>query len=187
MSASTGSSGSRARASPTPIWRTGRSRVPIIEKAYAFFRRQEGTYASLASGDGTLDEQLNATNTVRYDIEDDIAHADLIAEDVSGSLSGPHKAIIDAGVRDLLTWIIVQQWAGKAVYTGAFSSVSDDTPLSEERYRRATHLFAVDHVEVNGQGQPIGLVLYNPYGYLQPLYDFTRIFFFVGRAVIWDM
>src|SRR4029077_494790 len=105
--------------------------------------------------------------------EDDISHAELIAEDLTGELSAGHKATIDAGVRGLLTWIMERQWEGKAVYTGAFSSVSDSTPLSEEWYRRGKHAFAADHVEVNAQGQPIGLVLYNPYGHLQPLYDFT--------------
>lgn len=38
--------------------------VPIVEKAYAFYRRAKGNYDSIASGDGTNDEDMDiATNS----------------------------------------------------------------------------------------------------------------------------
>ncbi len=45
----------------------------------------------------------------------------------------------------------------------------------------------VDHVETAADGTPTALVLRDPYGSYPRLTDLTRIYFCIGRGIIWDM
>lgn len=159
--------------------------VAIVEKAYCFFRKMEGTYASIASGDGTVQDHLNLAKK-SYKIEDGITAQQVIDWHGDGSPSGPIADAVEAGALSLLQWMDDQLAEGQAVYTGARSGVSDSTPLqlddpdvdgNQSTFRRGQHIYVVDSVLKDGDDNIIGVRLYNPYGWYHTLTDFTRIYF----------
>lgn len=164
--------------------------VPIVEKAYAFFRKHKGTYPSIASGNGTAADHLNLTQDT-YTIEDGVTPEEVMAWQNAGSPNGALKNQITTSVVGLLNWIDAQIANGKAMTTGARSTVSDMTPLqlddpntdsNESTYRRGQHIYHIDEVKKDANGNPIGIVLRNPYGSYRTMMDFTRIHFCIGRA-----
>ena len=165
--------------------------VPIVEKAYAFFRTQQGNYPSLNSGDGKHHGHLHAT-TEPMELAG-VTALQVIDWVGQGSPSGAVANAVNAGVVYLLNWIALAQANGEAVYTGGPSGISDSTPLllglptdgSVNTYRSGQHQYMVDHVEFADNGQPVALVLRDPYGSYRTLTDFARIYFCIGRAVIW--
>jgi hypothetical protein len=165
--------------------------VPIVEKAYAFFRKEKGTYPSIASGNGTVYEHLNVTKGV-YEIEDGVTAQQVINWFNSGSPSGSLKTKITTGVVDLLNWMDAQIASGKGVITGARSGISNmtalqlddpDTEANESTYRRGQHVYHVDEILRDANNNPTGVVLRDPYGSYRTITDFTRIYFCIGGAV----
>lgn len=169
--------------------------VPIVEKAYAFYRRAKGNYDSIASGDGTNDEDMDiATNS--YKINDGITPEQVIAWNAAGQPAGTIKTAVTKGATDLLNHIKTQQAAGKPVMVGGRSTLSNNlalqvddpsTSTNESTWRRGQHIYMVDHVNVDAMGNPTGMVLRNPYGSYLTLTDFTRIYFCVGGAGTWEI
>jgi hypothetical protein len=145
--------------------------VPIVEKAYAFFRRDNSTYASIASGDGKLADQTDALEvghkwpaTLTQQQMDDWAKA--------GFPAGSVKDQVDAAAQEMLGWINAQRTAGIPVVIGAVSGVTDSTPLrdddpstpsNESTWHRGQHIYMVDHVTVDAGGTPVSITLRNPY------------------------
>jgi hypothetical protein len=169
--------------------------VAIVEKAYAFFRKLQGTYASIASGNGTLPNHLNLSRTT-WTIEDGVTPEEVVAWHAAGSPAGALKDKIQVGVVNLLSWIKDRLAAGKALTTGARSSLGNNlaiqlddpaTEANESTYRRGQHVYMIDSVLTNAAGEPTGLKLYNPYGYNVTVTDFTRLYFCIGRAQAWDV
>jgi hypothetical protein len=82
--------------------------------------------------------------------------------------------------------------AGKAVTTGASPGISNYTSIkystgSDSTYRRGKHIYMVDRVLKDNNGDPIGLVLRDPYGPERTITDFTRLYFCIGRAAAWNV
>ena len=169
--------------------------VPIVEKAYAFFRKGQGTYASIAYGNSTTPEHLNLDYSV-WQIQDGVDPQDVVDWVANGSPSGALQDVINAGVVSLLNWIQSQIDLGMALTTGARAQISNSTAIAlddpttdgaESTYRRGQHVYHVDGILKDADGNPTGLVLRDPYGVYRTLTDFTRIYFCVGRAAIWDV
>ena len=169
--------------------------VPIVEKAYAFFRRNEGNYDSIASGDGATAEHLNAVDT-HWTIQDGIAAADVVAWYNNNSPNGTMKNAVNAGAVSLMNWYKSQRALGKAVIAGSRSGVSNNTPImlddpntaaNESTYHRGQHIYMVDHVQTDANGNPTGVVLRDPYGIYRTITDFTRIYFCLGGGAVFDV
>jgi hypothetical protein len=177
--------------------------VPIVEKAYAFWRMLKGSYPSIAGG--------NASGTPVYDdlgrgsdphqINDGVTAKQVINWFNAGSPDGAIKDKVIAGATDMLDWIRLELQSGNAVVVGAVSNFKNTTPLqvddpstaaNENTFRRGQHVFVVDKVLTDSSG-PIGLRLRNPYGTQGPNHDgyievtdLTRIYFCISRAVSID-
>jgi hypothetical protein len=165
--------------------------VAIVEKAFAFFRYELGSYAAIAGGDGYTHEYLGVTQT-SWEIQDGVTAEEVVSWYNAGMPSGIIQDTINAGVIELLNWIQGQLDSGKAVTTGARSRIKNSTPIqlddptttddNESTYRRGQHIYMVDSILHDEDGNPNGLVLRDPYGYNRTLTDFTRIYFCIGRA-----
>ncbi len=157
--------------------------VPIVEKAFAIFRKNWATYTAIAGGDGKTPGYLGVTDST-YTIDDGVTAQDVIDWYNSGSPDGALKSTIQTGVYNLLYWIKAQRDARKPLITGARSGVRNTTPIQLDTYRRGQHIYMVDHVLTDAWGTPTGLVLRDPYGLYRTITDFTRIYFCIGRAIV---
>jgi hypothetical protein len=165
--------------------------LPIVEKAWAFFRNQEGNYTSISGGNNGLGGTIGfgANNDVRYDIDDSVYGAQAIINWVNaGRPAGATANYINTTVPQLLNWIADRQDEGKPVYTGNKSGASNSMAFDLDNWRRGQHIIMIDHVNFDANGNPISLTLRDQYG---PTYrtitDWARIYFLIGRAVIYDM
>lgn len=171
--------------------------APIVEKAYAFFRYNQGSYESISGGDGTTHEQLGVTQLVKEQSEP-VSAQKVIDWVAAGKPTGWTKALIHGAVTNFLNWIKAQRLAGNAITIGGRSSLSNNlalqlddpaTDANESTWRRGQHIFMVDRVLTDGNGNPTGLVVRNPYGTQGPngdgyitITDFSRIYFCIGSA-----
>lgn len=165
--------------------------VPIVEKAWAFFRRQEGNYDSISGGNGPGSGPVSfgADNTTRYDIDATTYDANAIIAWVNaGRPAGATANYVNATVPQLLNWIQARQDEGRPVYTGNISGANNMTSFDPDNWRRGQHIIMVDHVNFDANGNPISLTLRDQNG---PTYrtisDFARIYFLIGRAVLYEM
>ncbi len=167
--------------------------VAIIEKAYAYFRKKQGSYASIASGNGTLQNHLNL-DKASWKVDDGITAEQVIAWYNGGSPSGAISDAVHAGAVGLLNWMDAQLAAGQAVYTGARSGIGNGTPLqvddpatdgNESTFRRGQHIYMVDSILKDGVGNITGVKLRDPYGSYRTLTDFTRIYFCLSAGAAW--
>jgi hypothetical protein len=165
--------------------------VPIIEKAFAIGRRDTGNYPSISGGNGLTLSNLKYTATT-WEIQDGIAPATVVSWFNNGKPAGATKTAINTGVVNLLNWIHQQNNLGIPLTTGARSGIGNGTAImldnaatadtNESTYRRGQHIYQVDHVTFDGNGNPTGLVLRDPYGVYRTITDFVRIYFCIGRA-----
>lgn len=160
--------------------------VPIVEKAYAFFRRQLGDYDSIASGDGLQYGHLGVTESYKA-INDGVTAEQVVLWFNNGSPDGALKNTIRAGVLDQMNWVQSQLDAGKAVILSARSGLSNMTAIQESNYRVGQHVYMIDSVMRNADGDAIGLRLRDPYGSYREITDFTRLYFCIKRAVAMDV
>jgi hypothetical protein len=172
--------------------------VPIVEKAYAFWRRQQGNYPSINGGNGGpqhVSEDLGLTQEV-YEITDGVTPQQVINWVNSGSPDGWFKLNIKLRVTALLNWIQSEIASGEAVVTGAVAGVGNSTAMKvdnpnteaqESSWRRGQHIYHVDSVLTDANGDPSGIVLRDPYGQTRTITDFTRIYFLIGRAISLDV
>ncbi|WP_428941004.1 C2 family cysteine protease [Fontivita pretiosa] len=112
--------------------------VPVVEKAWAFFRNNEGTYASIAGGNnpGTGWWEALGVNSGRL----------------------PAESFPDANV--YLTWIKAQLDAGMTVIAGGPAGFANSDFQGE---RRGQHVYMVDTVNTIN-GMPTSIKLRDPYG-----------------------
>ena len=168
---------------------------PIVEKAFALFRREEGSYASIdgGNGEGSGTVIMGANNDERYDIPDACFGFGCDATAViswvgAGRPAGLLNNYINTKVPVLLNWIQDRQDEGKPVYTGNISGASNSTSFIEDNWRRGQHIIMVDHVNYDANGNPISLTLRDQIGnQYRTITDFARIYFLIGRAVVYDM
>jgi hypothetical protein len=165
--------------------------LPIVEKAWAFFRNQAGTYASISGGNNGLGGTIGfgADNETNFTIDDTTYDAQAIINWVNaGKPAGATANFVNAQVPQLLNWIADRQDEGYPVYTGNISGASNSTAFHIDNWRRGQHIIMIDHVNFDANGNPISLTLRDQYG---PTYrtitDWARIFFLIGRARLYEM
>lgn len=170
--------------------------VPIVEKAYAFFRRDEGTYRSIDGGDGLLPDQLGA-GMEQHPWGDGFTQEYVKGWDDDGQPSGPDQTKIRDSVRSMLRWISDRRDEGYPVVVGGAPNLSngmkliieDDpstTKIEKNNFRHGTHIYMVDHVDWTNAVTPT-LVLRNPYGPLVALTDTARIAYAISSAGAYSM
>jgi hypothetical protein len=118
--------------------------VPIVEKAWAFYRDKLGNYTSIAGGNNpgiNLDTALNLMQPVNIET----------ASFANG------QAYLSA-IQDALA-------QGLAVTFGAPVSFNDNTLEASTTYRRGQHVYVVEAVLTDANGTPTGIQLYNPWGF----------------------
>jgi len=159
-----------------PIW------PAIIEKAFAACRRPPYTYKTIEGGKGETLCRLAVTEAVlhRKDCADPQEIADWVK---NGAPDGSIRDAINSDALRVLLWIKTRHDAGKAIIVGSSPGISDRTPVrppsakKESTYHRGQHIYMVNRLETDQQGNPIGLVLRDPFGKYRTLKDFIRISF----------
>ncbi len=169
--------------------------APIVEKAFAWFRDREGSYASISGGNsgtsGTV--IMGADNTEVYEIGGYEAQS-IVNWVAAGRPAGAIANHVNASVPVLLNWIIDRQAEGRPVYTGIVSGADNATVLIaptdtvDGTWRRGQHIVMVDRVTFDANGIPNGLVLRDQIGGVDRVFtDVARIYFLIGRARMYDM
>ncbi|MEO6773821.1 MAG: C2 family cysteine protease [Kofleriaceae bacterium] len=162
--------------------------MPIVEKAYAFYRRRAGAYASLGGGDGTGPTAFGANTDESFTILPIYDAADIIAWDAAGRPSGGIDNYIKSQVPQLLHWIADRQAEGRPVYTGNIFGADNDTAFDASNWRRGGHIIMIDRSHLDSHGAPIDVVLRDQIGpKTRTITDFPRIYFLIGRANVYDM
>ncbi|MDG2305282.1 MAG: C2 family cysteine protease [Candidatus Binatia bacterium] len=164
--------------------------VPIIEKAYAVFRKANSSYDGISGGSAPKGEKyrdhLGLFTDSRMTIDDGLTAKQIESWYQNGSPDGAIKQQIKDSTLELLYWVKAKRTQGAGLLTGALGGISDATPIvaggKKKSWRRGQHIYMIDRVEVDGQGTPTGIVLRDPYGSERTLSDFTRIHFCIGRA-----
>lgn len=160
--------------------------VPVVEKAYAVFRKSISSYDSIAGGNASKGEKfrdhLGLFTDSSKGISDGLTKEQIIAWHENGAPNGPIKNKIEASALDLLEWIQAKRSQGAGLLAWGLGNIRDSTPITAKSWRRAQHAYMVDRVTTDGQGKPTGLVLRDPHGYERTLKDLTRIHFCIGRA-----
>ena len=167
--------------------------VPIVEKAYAFFRpvAERGTYATIIAGRGNTAAHLGMTST-RITINDGLTGAEVQAWHDAGR---PPGRIADTVRGTTLFYLYaIRANLAKAQVAGAPSRLSNSTAIVADdpaddddphTFRRGTHVYMVDDVRVDANGVPTALVLRDPVawpeGHTRVITDFTRIWFNISR------
>jgi hypothetical protein len=166
--------------------------VAIVEKAFAFWRKEDGHYASIGGGITKWKDTDEALGLIGQDLTKGEPVAPQKVVDWFKSGSPDIGTTVKTAAVDWLKAVKSELAAGKAVIVGAVSGVSNFTPLvpddpntkdTEGTYRRGQHVYLVDSVQCDANGQPIGITLRNPY-YLSPvtLTDLTRIYFCLNHG-----
>jgi Ca2+-binding RTX toxin-like protein len=122
--------------------------VPIAEKAWAFFRNDQGTYASIEGGNNPGISWTAALNLTETD----------------------HAVTDYANATAFLKGIQSELAAGKALTLGGPAPLLATTPEikspdgSVSTWHRGIHVYMVDHVNTDAKGTPISVTLRNPWG-----------------------
>lgn len=164
--------------------------LPIVEKAWAWFRRRDGNYATIDSGsdNGSGSDAMGADNETSYETDEPYTAAQIAAWDAAGRPAGAIKNHINATIPVLLEWIQELQEQGRPVYTGNYPGSTDSSAFDVDHYRRGKHIIMVDHVDFDANGNPISLTVRDQIGNrYHTLSDFAAIYFFIGRARVYDM
>jgi hypothetical protein len=161
--------------------------VPIVEKAFAFWREQLGSYGSIVGGNGpALNGVLGLPPVKNGPVDTSLTPQQVVDWFNSGSPSGPVKTKITTSVTSLLAWVQSQLTNGQALTAGGPAGLTDHTPLrtpasgASSTYHRGQHIYMVDSVILDSNKNPIGICLRDPYGSYINLKDFTRIYFCIG-------
>ncbi len=164
--------------------------VPIIEKAFAIARRDQGSYPSISGGNGTTLSTLPYTNEA-WEINDGLSSTTVLNWFNNGQPNGSTKNTLKGSVTMLLLSINAELNLGYPLTTGARSGISNATAIqldnpstdaNESTYRRGQHIYMIDHVQFDAGGDPTGLVLRDPYGVYRTITDPVRLHFCIGRA-----
>ena len=124
--------------------------VPIVEKAYAFWRTLKGSYPSISGGNAGLAKvYADFGRTFEdHEIQDGVTAQQVINWFNAGRRPAIKDKII-ASASDMLNWIKTEQASGNGVVVGAVSSFSNATKLrvddpnttaNESTFRRGQHV-----------------------------------------------
>lgn len=158
-----------------PIW------PAIMEKAYAVAADDLVSYESIDLGEPEDSKlvQKGATSTISTAAITQQMVYDWNAQQQPG---GAIKDGVREGIRKLFVWIQARQAAKVALITGSMGGLTNTTKLTATNFRRAQHIYAVDQAVLDAAGQPVMLVLYDPFGRRVELTDLAIIWYMVGRA-----
>ena len=171
--------------------------APIIEKAWAFYRKFHtdidgnvnyfeviGSYGTITGGDYAYRENLGLTDEI-YLIEDNVSPEAFISIVESDNIWG--QLILEFRARSMLQWVKDRMAASQAVITGAVSRISDNTPFiyhapgtpnaNLSTYRRGRHIYTVDEILYDENGLVDGVILRDPYGSPRELHNLLVIYF----------
>jgi hypothetical protein len=130
--------------------------VPIVEKAWAFYRDQLGNYNSIANGNAPGVPLAAALNVINVPVNPTASYTDGVA---------------------YLTAIQTALSQGLAVTFGAPVNFNDNTPETMTTHRRGQHIYVVESVLTDTQGTPTGIQLYNPWGFEVTVHNPALIYF----------
>jgi len=139
----------------------------IVEKAWAFYRRNIGSY-------DTIDNHNTAGISVFTALGVDFTKFDTETFANGAAYLSAIKTALDAG---------------KGVWLGAVGGLSNDTPMrmddpttdeNESTYRRGAHIYTVDAVLTDAAGNPTGIRLYDPHGSFRTITNLDVIYFCSG-------
>lgn len=167
---------------------TGANWAMVVEKAFAFFRKEAGTYGSIAGGNTSWPHhtiQVGATMET-YSLPQSPSRDAIVAWHQGGRSNYFTTWMIRSRSNQLLGWIDTQLQAGRSLTTGSVPGVSDSTAIVADNYRRGTHQYHVLAVGRDSQGNPDELILRDPYGPLRRITDPARIVFLIGGAATAD-
>jgi len=162
--------------------------VPIVEKAWAFFRDQEGSYASISGGNSGLGGAIGMGASKEVGEFGAFDAQAIINWVIAGRPAGAVANDVNASVTDLLNWIVDRQAEGRPVYTGYVAGLTNASNFDADNWRRGAHIIMIDSVGFDANGNPISLTIRDQIGGVYRTYtDFARIYFYFGRGVTYDM
>jgi hypothetical protein len=171
--------------------------VAIVEKAWAFFRFQEGNYASIAGGNGNIDNPLLGMTGSPFAKGEPVSPAAVVNWVNVGSPSGLTAYYVKQTAINWLNAVKAARAANKPVTVGAVAALSNSTAIrvdnlatpdvNENTYRHSSHVYMVDKVLTNASGTPTGIKLYDPWGLERTITDMTRIYFCLSAGGHWTL
>jgi Calpain family cysteine protease len=163
--------------------------VPLLEKAFAVCRRNPAGYDSIEGGGG---RDLNRIVwKYQFMVMDGagINLNDVVSWSNEGEPDGAIKDSVQQRTTRFLKEVNTLRQDGKAMVLGGPGELSNTTPLvlpsagaEKSTYHGGQHLYMVDHVEMDGDGNCAGIVLRDPWGTYRKITDLGRIFFCTGGA-----
>jgi len=140
---------------PSPVYAQlgtgGAMWVPVVEKAWAFLRNQQGTYASIAGGNNPqiVDAVVALTG------QPAVGHSWQDYTKATDALNGI----------DYLKAIQADLGAGLATTIGGPAGWSSNSDVTDPKnFHRGQHIFMVDSVLTDMNGNPTGIKVYDLYG-----------------------
>lgn len=165
--------------------------VPIVEKAFAFFRNNDGRYAAIDGGsNGNGGRGIMGTDLTpwSYEIPELYDANDVIEWIADGRPSGDVRNYINSSVPVLLNWISDRLDEGHPLTTGYWPDSTDATTLDTNNWRRGRHIIMIDRVLFDANGNPNGLAIRDQNGpTIREYRDFAHFYHLFGRASTYDM
>ncbi|MDB4966184.1 MAG: Alkaline phosphatase [Myxococcales bacterium] len=166
--------------------------VLVVEKAYAFGRRDQGSYNSISGGNGSVLSDIPITGTPYKIVDDFSGSPQTIVDWVNNGKPWSAEAFeTQQGAKSLLAWINLHRNAGEPMMAGSVAVTTDATAIqldnpatsdNESTYRRGQHIYMVDHVNVDASNNPVSLTLRDPWGLYRTVADTTHLWFTIGGA-----
>lgn len=179
----------------TNIW------APLIEKAYVFFRNNEGVYSRTAGGHSAKiehhTETLGASTSEGWHMPGSTAAAPSPTPskehtynwDQAGRVESWTTLLLILQARAFMEKVDHMTQLGRSLYTGFSSNLgplSDQHPIRLDGYRRGAHIIPILGVERDAYGTPTALLLRdqnNPNTVIK-LSDPARISYLIGRCSV---
>lgn len=162
--------------------------APIIEKAFAFFRKEAGTYSSVSGGNtawGPTAPMLGATATA-WSLPTQPTEAEIIAWVQAGRPNNGIALNLQVQANQLMDWIDLQLQRSAPVYTGSIPGLLASSPIQAGNYRKSTHIYHIQSIQRSSWGVPTAIVLRDPYGAVRTVSDPARIVFLIASAACLD-
>jgi hypothetical protein len=162
--------------------------VPIVEKAFAICRLNKAGYDSLEISTRGNNNLVWKHTVIKIDAPG-VNPDDVINWANSGEPEGQMKDTLCARVQKFLGQIYAQRQLGKAMVLGGPPGFYNKTPLvppsaglEKSTYRREQHVYLIDKVKMDAEGNFTGIVVRNPCGGYFTITDYARIFFCISWA-----
>jgi hypothetical protein len=169
------------------LGRQGSLWVPILEKAFALCRRNPTGYDSIYGGAGKEVNSLVWNYSFINIDSTGVDPNDVVRWVNEGARDGVLKYTIYTRTIQFLNQVYVLRKSGRAMVMGGPVKFGNDTPLvpasagfEKSTYHRGQHVYMVDHVVMDANGNCTGIVLRDPWGLYRKITDLSRLFFCTG-------